>query len=96
MSVGVDCDLGLSKQYLFEIMDVEDRVLSEPGPMVFVLDANAASVKMVGYFWVRNDDWFSTRSDLWLQVVDKFQNDPAVNLSLDKQEVLLSGGVNKS
>jgi hypothetical protein len=44
MSVGVDCDLCLSKQYLFDTMDAEDRVLSEPGPMVFVLDANAAGV----------------------------------------------------
>ncbi len=96
LSVGVDCDLALCKKFLFEIMSADDRVLSDPAPAVFVLDANAAGVEMVGFCWVSNDDWFPTRSDLWLLVVDKFQNDPAVNLSLDKQEVLLSGEVGKS
>jgi hypothetical protein len=42
------------------------------------------------------DDCYITRSDLWLIGVGKFQSDPAVNLSLDKQEVLLSGEVKKS
>lgn len=96
MSVGVDCDLQLCKKFLNVIMGADDRVLSDPAPMVYILDANAAGVNMVGFCWVGNDDWFSTRSDLWLQVVDKFQNDPAVNLSFDKQEVLLSGEVKKS
>jgi len=96
MSVGVDCDLDLCKKFLFEIMSGDERVLADPAPMVYVLDANAAGVEMVGFCWVGNNDWFSTRSDLWLRVVDKFQNDPAVKLSLDKQEVLLSGEVSKA
>ena len=94
LSVGVDCDLGLCRKFLLEIMSADDRVLSDPGPVVFVLDANAAGVEMVGYCWVANGDWITTRSDLWLLVVDKFQNDPAVSLSLDKKEVQLSGEVN--
>jgi len=96
LSVGVDCDLDLCKRFLFEIMSADERVQVDPVPMVYVLDANAAGVEMVGFCWVSNDNWFLTRSDLWLLVVDKFQNDPAVNLSLDKQEVLLSGEVSKS
>jgi small conductance mechanosensitive channel len=96
VSVGIDCDLELSKKFLFEIMSADERVLSDPAPMVYVLDANAAGVAMVGFCWVSNNDWFPTRSDLWLLVVDKFQNDPAVNLSLDKQEMLLSGEVSKA
>jgi small conductance mechanosensitive channel len=96
VSVGVDCDLELCKKFLFEIMSADDRVLVDPAPMVYVLDANATGVEMVGFCWVGNDDWFTTRSDLWMLVVDKFQNDPAVNLSLNKQEVLLSGAVSRS
>lgn len=76
-------------------MSSDERVLTEPGPAVFVMDANAVGVGMTGYCWVRNSDWLSTRSDLWLQVVDMFQDDPAVSLSLDKQEILLSGEINK-
>ena len=95
LSASVDCNLGLCKKFLLEIMSTDERVLADPGPAVYVLDANAAGVEMVGFCWVSNENWFSTRSDLWLQVVDKFQNDPAVNLSLDKQEVLLSGEANR-
>lgn len=95
LSVGVDCDLGRCRQLLLDIMSSDERVLTEPGPAVFVMDANAEGVGMTGYCWVRNSDWLSTRSDLWLQVVDMFQGDPAVSLSLDKQEILLSGEVNK-
>ncbi|MFW2438581.1 MAG: mechanosensitive ion channel family protein [Arenicellales bacterium] len=94
--VEVDCDLGLSKKFLLEIMSADDRVLSDPAPAVFVTDANAAGAEMLGLCWVANDDWFPARSDLWLLVVDRFQSDPAVNLSLEKQEVLLSGEVSKS
>ena len=80
----------------FESMAADERVQVDPVPMVYVLAANAAGVEMVGFCWVSNDNWFSTRSDLWLLVVDKFQSDPAVNLSLNKQAVLLSGEVSKS
>jgi len=90
ISVGVDCDLGLCKQYLLEIMTKDNRVLTDPLPVIFFLNVSAAGVEMTGFCWVANGDWFSTRSDLWLQVVDKFQNNPDVNLSLDKTEVLLS------
>ena len=96
VSVGAGCDLNLCKKFLFEIMSADDRVLSDPAPAVFVLDANAVGVEMVGFCWIGNDDWLTTRSDLWLHVVDRFQSDPAVNLSLEKQEVLLSGEVKKS
>lgn len=96
LSVGVDCDLRLCRKFLLEIMSADNRVLSDPGPVVFVMDANAAGVEMVGLCWVANDDWITARSDLWMLVVDKFQSDPAVNLSLNKQEVLLSGALDQS
>ncbi len=57
------------------------------------MDANAVGVGMTGYCWTCNSDWLSARSDLWQQVVEVFQNDPAVSLSLDKQEILLSGNI---
>lgn len=94
LSVDIDCDLGLSQEYLLEIMNGDNRVLSNPGPVVHITDANAAGVEMVAYCWVENDDWMATRSALWLQIVNRFLNDSAVSLSLDKQEVLLSGEIN--
>lgn len=91
MSVGVDCDLGRCQQVLLEIMQSDDRVLSDPAPVVFVMNANAAGVEMTGYCWVENNHWLAARSDLWISAVDRFQHDPAIELSLDKQEILLSG-----
>lgn len=76
-------------------MSSDERVLTEPAPAVFIMDAKAAGVGMTGYCWTCNSDWLSVRSDLWQQVVEVFQNDPVVSLSLDKQEVLLSGELNQ-
>lgn len=95
LNVNVDCDLGRCRHLLLEIMTSDNRVLTDPAPAVFAMDANAAGVCMTGYCWVCNSDWLSARSDLWFQVVELFQDDPAVSLSLDKQEILLSGEVNK-
>ncbi len=89
-NVDVNCDLGLCKQYLLEIMTKEQRVLADPAPAVFFVNVTAAGAKINGLCWASNDDWFSTRSDLWLQVVDKFQTNSNVSLALDKTEVLLS------
>lgn len=95
LRVRVDCELGKCRQLLLEVMSTDDRVLTDPAPAVFIMDANAVGVGMTGYCWASNSDWLSARSDLWQQVVEVFQNDPAVSLSLDKQEVLLSGELNK-
>lgn len=95
LSVDIDCDLGRCRQLLLDIMSSNDRVLNDPDPAVFVMDANAAGVAMTGHCWVCNSDWLSARSDLWLQLVEMFQDDQAVSLSFDKQEILLSGEVNK-
>jgi small conductance mechanosensitive channel len=89
-NVDVSCDLGLCKQYLLEIMTKENRVLTDPAPAVFFVDVTAAGATINGLCWATNDDWFSTRSDLWLQVVDKFQTNSNVSLALDKTEILLS------
>lgn len=91
LSVGVDCDLARCQQALLEIMQSDGRVLPDPAPVVFVMNANAAGVEMTGYCWVENNYWLAARSDLWMSAVDRFQHDPAIELSLDKQEVLLSG-----
>ena len=80
MSVVVDCGISRCKDLLLELMNADDRVLVDPGPAVFIMDANAASVNLSGCCWVANSDWLAARSDLWMQVVEKFGSDPSVTL----------------
>lgn len=93
LSVGIDSDLSRSKELFLEIMNADTRVLSDPAPVVYAVDGNAVSIELTGFCWVVNNDWFAARSDLWFDVLDKFQADPTVNLAMDKQEMLLSGEV---
>jgi small conductance mechanosensitive channel len=96
LNVGVDCDLSQCQRVLLDIMDSDDRVIKDPAPAVFVMNANAEGVNMTGYCWVANSDWLKARSDLWLNTITRFNGDPSVNMSFSKQEVLLSGEVSSA
>lgn len=93
LNVGVDCDLAQCQRVLLEIMENDDRVIKDPVPAVFVMKANAEGVDMSGFCWVANSDWLAARSDLWLKTINRFNDDPSVNLSYSKHEVLLSGEI---
>lgn len=88
--VKADSDLARARELLLEIMRGDDRVLGEPAPSVFVLDAKAEGVDMAGYCWVKNADWFYARSDLLEKLVSAAQSG-GVALALAKQEIVLSG-----
>ena len=72
------------------LMQADERVLEEPAPpSVIVVAATAAGVDLMLYCWVNNADWLKARSDLWLQIVDAFENDQRLQLSLPQQEVFV-------
>jgi small conductance mechanosensitive channel len=92
LSVNTDCNLEESKSLFLRFMSEDERVLGEPAPVAFVMDANAAGVEILAICWVKNKDWFSTRSDLWLKVVGGFMGDDRVAMSLPQQEVYVIDG----
>ena len=93
LSVNTDSNIEESKALFLRLMTEDERVLDEPAPpAVFVMDANAAGVEILAICWVKNADWFSTRSDLWLKVVDAFMGDNRVAMSLPQQEVYVIDG----
>jgi small conductance mechanosensitive channel len=97
LSVNTDSDLEETRAIFIRLMSDDDRVLDEPAPpAVFVVNANAAGVDMFAVCWVKNEDWFSTRSELWLKVVDAFIEDSRVAMSLPQQEVYLIEGNEES
>ena len=93
LSVSTDSNIEESKALFLRLMSEDERVLDEPAPpAVFVTDANAAGVEIFAICWAKNGDWFSTRSDLWLKVVDAFMRDSRVAMSLPQQEVYVIDG----
>ena len=87
LSVNTDCDIEESKALFLRLMGEDERVLDEPSPAVFVVNVNAAGVDLFAICWVKNENWFRTRSDLWTKVVDAFLADDRVAMSLPQQEV---------
>jgi small conductance mechanosensitive channel len=93
LNVNTDSDLEETKSLFIRLMNEDERVLDDPAPpAVFVMDANAAGVEMFAVCWVNNADWLSTRSDLWMKVVDAFIKDERVAMSLPQQEVYVIDG----
>lgn len=90
MSVNTDCDIEESKALFLRIMGEDERVLDDPSPpAVFVINVTAAGTDLFAFCWVKNEDWFSVRSDLWIRVVDAFLADERVAMSLPQQEVFV-------
>lgn len=90
MSVNTDCDIEESRELFLRIMREDKRVLDEPSPpAVFVTNVNAAGTDLFAVCWVKNENWFSARSDLWMKVVDAFLADERVAMSLPQQEVFV-------
>jgi len=93
LSVNTDSDLEETKALFIRIMSEDARVLDEPAPpAVFVMNVTAAGVDMFAVCWVKNEDWLSARSDLWINVVDAFSEDERVAMSLPQQEVYVIDG----
>ena len=53
---------------LERVFAADDRVLEDPEPLVYVLNVDPQRIEIEGYGWATNENWFPTRSDLWIQV----------------------------
>jgi small conductance mechanosensitive channel len=97
LSVDNHSNLEEIKATVVRLIGEDERVLDDPAlPDVFVTNTHAAGVDMVAVCWVKNEDWFGARGDLWLKIVDAFLKDSRVALSLPQQEVYLVQGTKTS
>ena len=53
---------------LERLFDADDRILENPPAVVYVIDVDPQRIEIEGYGWATNENWFPTRSDLWIQV----------------------------
>lgn len=73
-----------------ETVDSDTRVLDKPSKaQVFIMEADAVSVQLVVYCWVINEDWFNTRSDLWMNLMMIFNDAECITLSRPQQEIIV-------
>ncbi len=93
LNVSADHSLADARAVLTDIMRSDERVLDDPAPAVRINAARADGIDMVGLCWVKNADFLGARSDLYEKVVNAVQSDAGISLSLDKQQVVLSGEV---
>ncbi len=90
LSVNNDSDLEQTRQVFTQVMGEDERVLEEPSPpFTHVVNATASGVDMMAYCWVKNEDWLATRTDVWLKLVEIFNEDDRISMSLPQQEVFL-------
>lgn len=62
--IGYGDDLKLAKKVLEDIMNADDRVLSDPAPFVGVLELGDSSVNFVFRPWVRSEDYWDVYFDM--------------------------------
>jgi small conductance mechanosensitive channel len=76
LSVRHDSDLKRAKAVCVRLMSEDGRVLDEPSPpAVFVINVDTIGVKLLAVCWAKNEDWFSTQSDLWENIINVFEED---------------------
>lgn len=90
LSVNNDSDIDKTRQVFVEVMGADERVVNDPSPpFTHIVNATASGVDMVAYCWVKNEDWLSTRTDLWQKLVATFNVDESISMSLPQQEVFV-------
>ena len=83
-----DSNIKEVQELLVRIMDEDDRVLDAPAlPIVRATEADAEGTKLTAYCWVKNGDWLTVRSDLWINVVNAFNKDDRITMSRSQQEI---------
>ncbi|MFC1681351.1 mechanosensitive ion channel family protein [Pseudomonadota bacterium] len=76
---------------LERVLVADERILESPASGVYVLNVDPQRIKVTGFGWTTNENWFRTRSDLWIQVLRELESSPGVSLALPKREIHLAG-----
>lgn len=87
--VATDSEPEAIRERVIVAANADARVLPEPPPAVYAVNADACGVEMMLYCWVNNDDFLATRSDLWLQLVKLAQMEEGITLAVPRQEIHL-------
>jgi len=90
--IGYDDDLKLAKETLMQIMEADERVLTEPAPFVAVSELGDSSVNFVFRAWVETADYWDVYFDMLERVKLTFDEKgisipyPQMDIHTDKIE----------
>ena len=88
IGIGYDDNLETAKNTLTRVIEAEERVLSDPKPMVAVGELGASSVDILVRPWVKTADYLETKCAL----TEKFKlalDEAGVSLPYPKMDVHL-------
>lgn len=89
IGIAYDADLQKARNILTDILDKDERISSNPGPIVQYEQFNSSSIDIRVYFWtVHMSDSFNTRSDLIIAITSAFAQN-GINIPFPHQELHL-------
>jgi len=90
IQVSITSDIDAAIETFLQLMREDERVTDKPAePVVFAVDADSSGLKMTGYCWVKNADWLSARSDLWIKAVKTFMQNDQISMARPQNDVYL-------
>lgn len=87
LTVNLGADIKKVQDLLCKIMNGDKRVIAEPAPLARATTASASGVNLIALCWVKNEDFLSTQSDLWIQVLAAINSDDSVIMASPKQDI---------
>ncbi len=72
VGIGYDDDIKSAKQILEGILQVDERILKEPAPVILVSELGESSVDLAVRPWVKSEDFLMARSNLLETIKTEF------------------------
>ncbi|MCB1675062.1 MAG: mechanosensitive ion channel [Pseudomonadales bacterium] len=86
------CEPEAVRARILAAVSEDTRVLTDPAAAIFATNADAAGVELTLYCWTTNEDYTSTRSDLWLRLLRMAREEEGIALATPIQEIQLRDG----
>ena len=64
IGIAYDDDIGLGQQTLLDVVTADERVMTDPEPVVFVDSLGDSSVNLKLRYWTTTANWFATKLDM--------------------------------
>ncbi|WP_316823118.1 mechanosensitive ion channel family protein [Pedobacter gandavensis] len=96
IGIAYDSDLEKTRKILMEILNTEQRIIKNPGPVVQFEQFSDSAIDLRIYFWTKHiGEAFATRSDLIIRIAATFKENH-INIPFPQQEIYIKNFDNSS
>lgn len=92
IGVGYNDEIHRARQIIMDILKADDRVLSDPEPVVMLLELGASSVDFAVRPWVNRSDYWVARADL-LERIKNALDENGLSIPYPQQDVHIVSNV---